>query len=388
MNITLFSGKRLWDLLKYFSPAWFASVMGIGISGSILINYPFEASWLKGVGTAYWGVATSLMLIFSILCLLEHIIYRGTLIRVLKNPLQGPLYGCMAMGLGSVTISITSIFGGSAVWISYVLWWIDLILSLYSSWVIVFAGFIYHSRKTPDKLNAIILLPIVTLIVNSTTGASLVKDLPVTWQPHVIIICLLEWGNGELLAFAAICVYLWRLHTGNLPNKEAMITCFLPIGPLGQGAYGIMLNSQNIQNYLAQINNTNTANYEYFHYIGIGIALVMVGFASFWIFCAVVGCVLFPPQKFGLGWWALTFPLGTYAMATMELGHLLNTKSFKVISSIVGTVVVLIALVLFFASFYFTFINDSILDAMKSESELGCKKPNGKGATQDLYALV
>ncbi|KAK9453379.1 voltage-dependent anion channel [Dipodascopsis uninucleata] len=361
--------------------------MGMGVSALILIEYPFEARWLKCIGIVYWSVAALLMIFLSVLFILRHIIYKDTLIKIWKNPLQAPLCGYIPMALGSIIVCITSIFGERAIWISYVLWWVDVILSVYCTWIILFVEFAFHDRTEPNQLNAVILLPIVAMVVNSTTGAAIVKDLPLNWQPHVMVISLLEWGNGELLAFATTCIYLWRLYTSNLPTSHAMITCFIPIGPLGQGAYGIILNGQNIQNYFARVYSTDASEYESYSYLCIGIALVLVGFASFWIFCAVSGCIFFPPRKFGIGWWALTFPLGTYGLATTELGRLLNTESFKVVGAIVGTTVTLIALILFFTTLYYTFLTDNIVEALKNEATIVLKQSGEKCATSEAAAL-
>ncbi|KAK9369821.1 voltage-dependent anion channel [Lipomyces kononenkoae] len=346
--------------IKHFSPAWFGMVMGTGISGAILADYPFGAGWLRGIGIAFWAFAAGLLTVFCSMTVLQQILFPETFMQVLLHPTQSLFLGCIPMALSSVISDIIVIFGKKAVWPCYVLWWIDLVLSLACAWLVVFVGFVHHSRKQPEGLNAVILLPIVTLVVNSSTGSLIVEQLPENWKPHMIVLTTLGWGNGEVLAYAYTCVYVWRLLTGSMPGREMVISCFLPVGPLGQGAYGFLLNSQNLQSYLETHGYSILLQVPVFTYIGVIVALLMVGTATFWLFCALAGCLYFRPKVFGLGWWSLTFPVGTYALATHELGIVLNSDAFKVVSCIVGTTVVITSLILSFVTIYFSIIKDDI----------------------------
>ncbi|KAK9235297.1 voltage-dependent anion channel [Lipomyces kononenkoae] len=346
--------------IEHFSPAWFGMVMGTGISGAILANYPFGAAWLRDIGIAFWACATGLLILFCIMTILRHILFPETFMQVLLHPTESLYLGCAPMGLSSVIADTIVIFGNRAVWPCYVLWWIDLALSLACAWLIVFLGFVHHSRKEPEKLNAVILLPIVTLVVNSSTGSLIVEQLPENWKPHMMVLTMLVWGNGEALAYAYTCVYVWRLLTGSMPCREMIISCFLPVGPLGQGAYGFLLNSRNLQYYLEKHGYSILLQVPVFTYLGVIVALLMVGIASFWLFCAVAASLYYRPKIFGLGWWGLTFPVGTYALATNELGTVLDSDAFRVVSCIVGTTVVLVSFILSIVTFYFSIIKDDV----------------------------
>jgi hypothetical protein len=47
-------------------------------------------------------------------------------------------------------------------------------------------------------------------------------------------------GIGMLLSFIVMALYFHRLTVYSLPNAEVIVSAFLPLGPLGQGAFGIM----------------------------------------------------------------------------------------------------------------------------------------------------
>ncbi|KAK9461183.1 voltage-dependent anion channel [Lipomyces oligophaga] len=356
--------------IKHFSPAWFGMIMGTSISGGILVNYPFPSFWLRGIGIAFWGTAVGLFLIYSLMTVLRLIMYPTEFRHSFLHPMQAMFWGCMPMGMCSIIATTIGIFGERAVWECYVMWWINLVLSIISAYVIVFIGFVKHKRAQPAGLNAVILLPVVALVVCSTTGSIIIEHLPVNWRLHMIVVTAVVWGNGELLAFMFTTVYLWRLLRHNMPAREAMISCFLPVGPLGQGAYGFLVNAINAEDYLAIHGFELFKELPVLRYIGSAVAMYMVGLATFFLVCAVTMCIYFRPRVFGVAWWGLSFPMGTYALATRELGVVLEMEGFKVMSAIVGTAVALVSFFLTFATFYYAIVKDNAISGLQAEMEM------------------
>lgn len=92
------------------------------------------------------------------------------------------------------------------------------------------------------SMTAAWLLPIVAPIVASSTGAIIADVLPN--QQHAlwtIIISYILWGASVPLAMFVLVMYFHRLTIHHLPPKEVIVSVFLPLGPLGQGGFGIML---------------------------------------------------------------------------------------------------------------------------------------------------
>lgn len=48
------------------------------------------------------------------------------------------------------------------------------------------------------------------------------------------------WGIGLPMAVVTLGIYFHRLTMHKLPPREAIITVFMPVGPLGQASYTIM----------------------------------------------------------------------------------------------------------------------------------------------------
>ena len=85
------------------------------------------------------------------------------------------------------------------------------------------------------------LLPIVAPIVAAASGAVVASALSnpqhALWT---IIVSYVLWGTGMPLAFVVMVIYFHRLAVHKLPPQEVIVSVFLPLGPMGQGGYGIM----------------------------------------------------------------------------------------------------------------------------------------------------
>src|ERR1700742_4943999 len=71
-----------------------------------------------------------------------------------------------------------------------------------------------------------------------------------------------------------------------------------------------------------------------FHALGIFIGLILWSFGLAWLFFAIATIVRSRNFPFNIGWWGFTFPLGTYAVCTMELGRQLSSKFFEVLGTV------------------------------------------------------
>lgn len=315
-----------------YSPAAYAAVMGIGIAGGLLYEFPYKARWLEVCGIIFWAVALGLFALSTIIMILRLFIFPSQFHKMSRHIGQSAFLGCIPMGFATIINMVHYIWGEKSWRATYAMWWIDVAMSLASAWIVVFAMFAYHERAI-ESTNATILLPVVALVVAAATGFLICNNLPNHLQKMTATISLMMWGNGQAVAFAFTTVYLNRLLLGKLPPRAIMISNFLPIGPLGQGAFGIMNMSQLdiFGSYQREVSVFSTA-----------IAVIMLGYASFWMFIAFCASIFHPPKQFHMSFWGLTFPLGTYASACYKVGIYL--PAFKPIGCAVTVFVVLAAL--------------------------------------------
>jgi len=340
--------------------------MGVGISSSIVYSFPFPAEWLKIIGISIWGFNMSLFLVANIMTVLRFILYPDQFNKMLAHPGQSAFVGCYPMGFATI-INMTDLIFGTRAWRAvYVMWWIDVFFTLLSAWAVVIIMFSKHDRNM-DSLNATILLPVVALVVASATGALITPNLPVSLRESTIIISALMWGNGEFLGFSCTVIYINRLLQKNLPPRVITISSFLPVGPLGQGAFGI----QNIAEGLCGIlqdRGFSPETIDAVRYGGVSIAVLLTGYASFWMFIAFTALVVNRPTSFHMSWWGLTFPIGTYVLAWYKLSNETNVYAFKVLGALFGVLVVLMVLICVIGTIKYAVFDEVLFQHVQAET--------------------
>ena len=181
------------------------------------------------------------------------------------------------------------------------------------------------------------LLPIVAPIVAAASGGILAEVLP---NPHhalwTVIVSYILWGIGVPLAMAVLVIYFQRLTIHKLPAREVIVSVFLPLGPLGQGGFGLMQLGRVASQVFPMTNTLDVAvgnAGEILYILGWLVALIMWGFGIVWLFFALasISRSKFP---FNMGWWGFTFPLGAFAVSTTTLGKEIPSMFFNVLGTV------------------------------------------------------
>ncbi|GAA5815798.1 hypothetical protein MFLAVUS_009313 [Mucor flavus] len=191
-------------------------------------------------------------------------------------------------------------------------------------------------------MNGTWLLPIVPAVVTGASGGLLANHIDEHRGFIVLIISYITMGIGICLAFSIITIYFYRLAVHNLPPKEVIISSFLPLGPLGQGAYGMIQLGSAAQKLFGDKYITGLGNTAY----GAGFiaALILWGFGIWYLCVAVfsVGNTVKQKIPFNMGWWGLTFPLGVFTAATVSIGDVLDSMFFLVLGAVLTCILVVI----------------------------------------------
>lgn len=180
------------------------------------------------------------------------------------------------------------------------------------------------------------LLPIVSTIVAAASGGIVASVLEnkqhALWT---IIISYILWGTGVPLAMMVLVMYFHRLTIHKLPPKEVIVSVFLPLGPLGQGSFGIMQLGKEAMRVFPETNNlpAQTSAGPILYVLGFVVGLIMWAFGLVWLFFALASITRskFP---FNMGWWGFTFPLGVFTVATTTIAKELPSLFFKVLGTV------------------------------------------------------
>jgi tellurite resistance protein TehA-like permease len=155
-----------------------------------------------------------------------------------------------------------------------------------------------HSSPTPkiQTMTAVWLLPIVSTIVASASGGIVADVLAAHNRPThalwTLITSYILWGTGVPLAMVVLVMYFHRLTVHRLPPREVIVSVFLPLGPLGQGGFGIMQLGRVARDVFPMIPGVLGGALErspgdMLYVLGFGVALVMWGYGLVWMFFAL-----------------------------------------------------------------------------------------------------
>ena len=163
------------------------------------------------------------------------------------------------------------------------------------------------------------LLPVVTLIVASSTGGVLAAALAAVNPSYCLLTltvsaCMVFIGLG--LAFMILTMYLLRLILHGIPPSAGVLSVFIPLGPMGQGGFSILLLGQGFRTVLPLTYGNSPilrlANVgEIVDIIALCAALVLWSLATMWLVYALLAVseVLRETRlPFKQAFWGLIFP--------------------------------------------------------------------------------
>lgn len=196
-----------------------------------------------------------------------------------------------------------------------------------------------HHKLELHRTTATLLFLFVPMVVASATGGLVAAAL--ADRGHALLtltVSYVLWGAGVSFAFIVLAMYFQRLTLHNLPPREAIVSVFLPVGPLGQGGFAIQqlgrvaLDRLSADGTLAGANTSLLA--QVFYANGLMLALAMWGAGLCWIAFAMISIANTRSFPFNMGWWGFTFPLGTLASCTGLLAQDLNSGFLRVLTMV------------------------------------------------------
>ncbi|ODV89318.1 hypothetical protein CANCADRAFT_70231 [Tortispora caseinolytica NRRL Y-17796] len=350
-----------------FDPAWFSTVMGVGICGNLLREFPYQARWINGLSYAFWGVATVdfIMLIASLFSMMY--LYPRRLLKLCHNE-RAVFWGCLPMGLATVTTFIIINWGDRAWVAAYAIYWIDTILSYVSALLVMYIYIHFGSERKMNTLTPALLLPTVALVVVSSLGGAIVPHMPQHLRGTVLIMSFIAWGAGQVTALMIIGAFIirWYLH-GKLP-KASRLSMFIACGPCGQGSFSIQINALNLAQYLQDRvypalsidDSASIASKIVIEYIGYALGMTFFALGLSFLFWSTLAVASGHPKTFSLSWWGLTFPLGTMALASTHLSVQLDSTAWKILSCIFIVCVIFITTTLTVITVFFGYFKSQL----------------------------
>lgn len=294
--------------------------------------------------------------------------------------------------------------GGTAssgfLWTLWAFWWLDSAVSYAIAFGMIYAMMVRQDHSL-SKMTAVWLLPVVTLIVASSTGGLLSNVI--REKSHTIAILTAGFSFTMLLiglsfAMMIITTYLIRLITAGPPDAGLILSAFIVLGPLGQGGFSLLVNGQDLSELLPlhigdAFPEVALAGQMIFAGCFLGAyVLWSMGFA--WILLALIsiGHVYRTTGtiSFSMAYWGLIFPNGTFALLSVQLAKVLDSPFFRAFGAAWSCVVFSLWLVVFVRSIP-SFIDGSmfkapyVIDGPASIPQFDIEKNQAQNSSSTLH---
>ena len=283
---------------------------------------------------------------FTIILGLKYIYYPDRWSSLLRNPTAIMYAGCIPMGAATlINIAVVVIngqlnYGGKPfLYFLWAMWWLDVFISFLCCWVGVHTMYVFWSCIVPcvlkcqlhlltritlqkqslDAMTARWLLPVMTLMVASTSGGVVGRAIQVhskLYSLQTLLVSVFMVAVGFTLTLMILTIYLMRLFLHGLPPNGKVLSVFLPIGPTSQSGYSILLIGQNFHKLLP----FPSLSSDFFNYPATGIVVEVVctcasfllwSLATMWILYALLALYSGVRQAkivFKASFWGIVFP--------------------------------------------------------------------------------
>ncbi|PYI20097.1 malate permease [Aspergillus violaceofuscus CBS 115571] len=340
-------------VVRHFTPSWFSVTMGTGIVSILLNTLPYNGQWLYWISVVIFALNVLLFATGCIITLLRYTLYPEIFFAMIRHPVQSMFIGTFPMGFATIINMFCFVcvpaWGEWSRNFAWGLWIFDAVFSVITALSLPFLLMAHGSETQLSSMTAVWLLPIVSCIVAASSGAIVADVLPnpqhALWT---VLVSYILWGIGLPLALMVMVIYLQRLTLHKLPPKAVIVSVFLPLGPLGQGGFGIMKLGRAAQTIFPQTqtleagSGSGSGSGAVFYTMGFLVGLILWSFGLVWLFLAIASIARCRSFPFNIGWWGFTFPLGVFATSTCQLGKELPSEFFRVLGTILSVCVVVL----------------------------------------------
>jgi len=321
------------EMIRQFTPNWFTATMGTGILALALNQFPFPVTGLKSVAQALWFANIAIFVLCTLLYVARWVFFFDGAKRIFQHSVMCMFFGAIPMGLATIINGLLAFgpahLGDTAVQIASSLWWLDAAMALACAWLIPYLMFTRQDHS-PQNMTAIWLLPIVAAEVTAASGGLLIGHLELGAQANqILFLSYALWGTSVLPALGILVILFLRMVLHKLPKRDMAVSSWLSLGPIGTGALGLLLLGEQAQRLFA--NTPMAALGVAADGAGIVGATILWGYGAWWLALAVLITLRYVREglPFNMGWWAFTFPIGVFSVATLALARMTGAGVFE-----------------------------------------------------------
>ena len=318
--------------LRGLHPGWFAAVMGTAILAVATYDNPGNVSALLGaahaVGVGIALVAYALAAVLVAAYVARWIRHPDAAVADLRHPVMGALYGTVPGGLLVLAV-MTSIIGPSVLpdsavtAIVAVLAVIGGVLAVAVS--VTFAYVLFTGEAPVAMVNGGWFIPPVVTIILPMVLVLLMPHVDAGTARLFLMLGYAFYGMGLLLFVLVMGLLHDRLVLHPLPAAPMAPSLWIGLGPVGVGVLALLALARAGEMMFGAAAPAVTV-------ISQLAATGLWGFGAWWLAAAVALLVRYlraGSLPYSLGWWAFTFPLGAFTVATLTLARVWDTAAVE-----------------------------------------------------------
>jgi C4-dicarboxylate transporter/malic acid transport protein len=311
--------------LRGFHPGWYGAVMGTAIIAIAASMNPGQAGGAVTAGRdaaeAFGILAALLGAGLAVPYVARVILHPGAVWADLKDPVNGALYATFPAGILILALMVARV--GSLVLPAGSI--LPLVESLGGLGMLLgFALSVVHGHLlvVHPKVGAATafggwFIPPVTNLVVPLVLLPLMPHVSPAAARFLLALGYGFWGMGMLLFILVAAQVYDRLVVHPLPHPSLSPATWIFLGPIGVGSIALVQMAQGGQHLFGPA----APSVQTLSLLG---ATALWGF-GIWAFAQasllLIHHLRSGPIPFGVGWWAFTFPLGAYTVATLTLAR-------------------------------------------------------------------
>lgn len=344
-NLKTWVSKQQWEeRIITFDNSWFTLTMGTGVIVQLLNFFPYPANWLKNLGYIFWILEIVLFAFFTAMALARLILHPKVALSVLSDVNQTSYLGAIPISIDTLGVGIVLYYHehSSGIYVAEVFYWISVTVTTLVGCGGVFAIYNRQGHHQLSEVTGVWLLCFIPMIVTSAFGSTLGQYLRGGNESTILIVSFLMLSLGVGVSSIIVVIYFWRLLHCSLPERDAIVSCFIPVGPFGMGAFAIFGLSLDLARYVsnqrfnfaesynpAVDNSSQAAVAQMIEWIGAVAAIALLGIATFFLIEAFASVFSKVPKSFNIGFWGFVFPCGVYSNAWCRLSTNLRNEAMK-----------------------------------------------------------
>ncbi|WP_130905268.1 TDT family transporter [Pseudomonas sp. Sample_22] len=322
------------EVIRQFTPNWFAATMGTGVLALALAQLPGANPALHAIAEGLWLFNILLFVLFTGLYAARWVLFFDEARRIFGHSTVSMFFGTIPMGLATIINGFLLFglprWGEGVIALAEVLWWLDVAMSLACGVLIPYMMFTRQEHRI-DQMTAVWLLPVVAAEVAAASGGLLAPHLADAHSQLVVLVTsYVLWAFSLPVAFSILTILLLRMALHKLPHENMAASSWRALGPIGTGALGMLLLGADAPAIFAT--NGMAGSGEIAAGLGLVAGITLWGFGLWWMLIAILITLRYLRAgiPFNLGWWGFTFPLGVYSLATLKLASTLHLMFFSV----------------------------------------------------------